>query len=182
MNMMGGCVNGWMGRWVWYAAHAMLFEPICWSPISMNWVNIKMNHKSFLMRRPSSRKDRLFKWNEYICHKIVAVLFGIIWESVDNIRVTRILYDCRHKFFALNITSHIYDHIISRQSLHVTWSCIQRKPRLITRHEMISIISFGNMQDRQHGLCLFHPFSAQIMRQQMRHQMQMKQSETNRVM
>jgi hypothetical protein len=126
----------------------------------MNWVNIKMNHKSFLMRLPSSRKDRLFKWNEYICHKIVAVLFGIIWESVDNIRITWILYDHWHKFFALNITSQIYDYIISRQSLHATWWYIQEKSRLIIRHEMISIISFGSMQDRQHGLCIFHPFFA----------------------
>jgi hypothetical protein len=45
---------------VWHAAHAMFFEPICWNPTCMNWAIVKMNHKSFLMRRPLSRKDYLF--------------------------------------------------------------------------------------------------------------------------
>jgi hypothetical protein len=80
-----------------------------------------MNHKSFLMRRPSSRKDRLFEWNKYICHKIGAVHFGIIWESVHNIEAVRILYDYKHDFFALNIKSRFCDHIISRESPHATW-------------------------------------------------------------
>jgi hypothetical protein len=44
-----------------------------------------MNHKSFLMQRPSSKKDRLFKQNDCICDKIVPVYFGIVWEFVDNI-------------------------------------------------------------------------------------------------
>jgi hypothetical protein len=44
----------------------------------MNWAIVEMNYKSFLMRRFSSRKNRLFKWNEYICHKIIAVYCGII--------------------------------------------------------------------------------------------------------
>jgi hypothetical protein len=57
-----------------------------------------MNHKSFLMRRPSSRKDRLFKWNEYVRYKIVAVRFDIIKESVDNIKANRVSYDYEYEF------------------------------------------------------------------------------------
>jgi hypothetical protein len=56
-----------------------------------------MNHKSFLMRRLSSRKNCLFKWNQYVCHKIVAVHFDIIWESIDNIEAARVLYDWKHE-------------------------------------------------------------------------------------
>jgi hypothetical protein len=47
---------------------------------------------------------------------------------------------------------------------------------------VIPTISFGSMQDGQHGLRIFHPFFAQIMHQQMQHQMQMERSEANRVM
>jgi hypothetical protein len=53
---------------------------------------------SFLMRRPSSRKDRLFDWSKYICHKVGAVHFDIIWKSVDNVEAARILYDCQYEF------------------------------------------------------------------------------------
>jgi hypothetical protein len=73
------------------------------------------------MRRPSSTKDRLFKWNEDVCHKIVAVYFGIIWKSVDNIEAARVPHDCKHEFFALNIKSRLCDHVISQQSLHAMW-------------------------------------------------------------
>jgi hypothetical protein len=58
-----------------------------------------MNHMSLLMQRPSSRKDRLFKWNEEVYHKIVAVHFGIIWESVDKIEAAQVLHDCEREFF-----------------------------------------------------------------------------------
>jgi hypothetical protein len=64
----------------------MFFEPICWSPTCVDNAIIAVNHKSFLMRRPSSRKDCLFKWNECFCHKIVTVYFDIISESVDNMK------------------------------------------------------------------------------------------------
>jgi hypothetical protein len=72
-----------------------------------------MNHKSFLLRLPSSRKDRLFEWNEYVCYKIVAAHFGVIWEFVDNIEAARVLYDREHEFFALDITFRLCDHVIS---------------------------------------------------------------------
>jgi hypothetical protein len=45
------------------------------------------------MRRPSSRKDRLFERNKYICHKIDAAHFSMIWEYVDNIEAAGIPYD-----------------------------------------------------------------------------------------
>jgi hypothetical protein len=45
----------------------------------------------------------------------------------------------------------------------------------------MSTISFGSKQDGQHSLRIFHPFLAQIMRQQMQHTIQMEQSKTNRV-
>jgi hypothetical protein len=57
-----------------------------------------MNHESFLTRRPSSTKDRLLKWNQFACQKIVVVDFDIIWESVDNIEAAWIPYDYKHKF------------------------------------------------------------------------------------
>jgi hypothetical protein len=141
-----------------------------------------MNHKLFLMPRSSSRKDRLLKWNEDTCHKIVAVHFGIIWESVDNIETAWVPHDRKHELFALNIKSRLCDHVISRQSSHAIWLCIQQKPRLITSHEVMPTISFGSMQDGQHGLRIFHSFFAQIMPQQMRNSMQMERSEVNRVM
>jgi hypothetical protein len=43
-------------------------------------------------------------------------------------------------------------------------------------------ISFGNKQDGQDSLRIFHPFFAKIMSQQMPHSMQMESSEANRVM
>jgi hypothetical protein len=76
------------------------------------------------MWRPSSRKDRLFERNEYVCHKIVAVHFGIIWESVDNKEAARIPHDRKHEYFALDIKSRLCDHVIfrqSRQSPYATW-------------------------------------------------------------
>jgi hypothetical protein len=57
-----------------------------------------MNHKLFLMRRLSSTKDRLFEWSKYICHKVGAVHFGIIWKSVDKIEAARIPGDYKHEF------------------------------------------------------------------------------------
>jgi hypothetical protein len=44
----------------------------------VNKAIVEMNHKLFFMRRLSSRKDRLFERNKYICHKIGAVHFGMI--------------------------------------------------------------------------------------------------------
>jgi hypothetical protein len=73
------------------------------------------------MRRPSSRKDRLFDRNEHLCYKIGSIYFDIIWESVDNIEAAGILSDCEHAVFALNIMSRFCDHIMSRQSQNATW-------------------------------------------------------------
>jgi hypothetical protein len=67
----------------------------------VNCAIVEMNHQSFLMRSPSSRKDRLFKWNKwnkYICHKISAVHFDLIWKYVDNIKAARIPYDWKYQF------------------------------------------------------------------------------------
>jgi hypothetical protein len=50
------------------------------------------------MRRPSSRKHRLFEYHKDICHKIGAVHFGVIGESVDNIESARIPYHCKYEF------------------------------------------------------------------------------------
>jgi hypothetical protein len=98
----------------------MFFESISWSPICVNWAIIEMNHKSFLMRRPSSRKDRLFEWSKWICHKVWAVHFGTIWKSIYDIEVGWIPYVRKYNVFALNIKSRFCGHIISRQSPHPT--------------------------------------------------------------
>jgi hypothetical protein len=45
-----------------------------------------------------------------------------------------------------------------------------------------STISFGNKQGGENGLRIFHPFFAQIMREQMRYPMQMERSEANKVL
>jgi hypothetical protein len=66
------------------------------------------------MRHPSSRKDHLFKWNEYVCHKMIAIHFGTIYQFVDNIEAVRVPHDCEHECFAVNIKSRLCDHIISR--------------------------------------------------------------------
>jgi hypothetical protein len=50
------------------------------------------------MQRSSSRKDLIFEWNLYVCHKIVAVHFGIIWEFVDNIEAARVSHDYKNEF------------------------------------------------------------------------------------
>jgi hypothetical protein len=47
-------------RWAWHAENTVFFKPICWSPTCVNRAIVDMNHKSFLMLRPSLRKDRLF--------------------------------------------------------------------------------------------------------------------------
>jgi hypothetical protein len=61
--------------------------------------------------------------------------------------------------FALNIKSRLCDHVISRQSLHATWWCIQEKPWLIIGHNMMSSITFGSIQTWQHHFCIFLSFS-----------------------
>jgi hypothetical protein len=99
----------------------MFFELICYSPTYVNWAIAEMNNKSFLMQRPSSRKDRLVKWNKYSCHKIGAVHVGTIWESVDNVEAARVPYDCRRHIFARDIKSRFCDYIISRQSPYAMW-------------------------------------------------------------
>jgi hypothetical protein len=104
----------------------MFFKPISWSPTRVNWAIVKMNHKSFPMRCPSSRKNRLFEWNKYICHKVASVHFGIIWKSAYNIEAGRIPYNRIHELFALNIESWFYDHIISWQNSHPTWWSIEK--------------------------------------------------------
>jgi hypothetical protein len=43
------------------------------------------------------------KWNEYACHKIVVVHFGMIGEPVDNMEAAQVSIDCKHELFALNI-------------------------------------------------------------------------------
>jgi hypothetical protein len=106
---------------MYHAVHDTFFEPICWSLTCVNWTIVEMNHKSFLMQRLSSRKDCLFKWNEHACHKIIVVYFCY------HLRVCRQHRSCsgsiwsQTQFFALNIKSRLCDHVISRQSLHMTW-------------------------------------------------------------
>jgi hypothetical protein len=133
-------------EWVWHPAHAMFFEPICWSPICINWAIVKMNDKSFLMRRPCSRKDHLFKWNEYVCHKRGSVHFGIIWESVDNREATDFHMIVNMKFLpwiwnlGFVITS-------SLNRAHMRHGYVFKKPRHITRHKMMPTITFGSIQE-----------------------------------
>jgi hypothetical protein len=82
-------------RWiwlVWHAINAMFFEPICWTPTCVNRAIIDRSHQSFFMGCPSSRKNHLFEVNKYICHEIVAIHFGIVWKSVENIEPSRIPY------------------------------------------------------------------------------------------
>jgi hypothetical protein len=57
----------------------------------------------------------------YICDKVGAFHFGIIWKSVDNIEPSQIPYNRQHTLCALNLLSRFYGHIISRQSPHPTW-------------------------------------------------------------
>jgi hypothetical protein len=142
-----GAKSGESGEWVWHAAHSMFFESICWSPTCVNWAITNMNHKLFLMGCPSSRKDRLLKLYEYIYYKIVAIHFGIIWKSVDNIEVTWIPHDRKHELFALNIKSRLRDHVISRHSLYATWWYIQEKSWFITNHKMMPAITLISMQE-----------------------------------
>jgi hypothetical protein len=101
----------------------MFFEQICWSPTCANWAIAEMNHKSFLMRLPSSRKDCLFKWNEYICYKIVAVHFGIIWEFVDNAEAARVPHNRKHEFL-LWISSLSFVTILSLDRVHIRYGDI----------------------------------------------------------
>jgi hypothetical protein len=143
---------------VYQLAHVMLFEPISWSPTCVNWAIVEMNYKSFLMRRPSSRKDRLFEWSNHICPKLCAVHFDIIWKSVNNMEAARIPYDCKHAFFALYIKSPFCGHIISWQSPHPTRWYIDEKPGLITRHKMMPAITLGSIQERQYRSCMLFPF------------------------
>jgi hypothetical protein len=68
-------------RWIPWVSHAeniVFFKPICCNPTRVNRVTVEMNHKSTFMRRPSSRKDRLFEWNKQICQEIGAIHFDII--------------------------------------------------------------------------------------------------------
>jgi hypothetical protein len=116
----------------------MFFKAICWSPICVNWAIAEMNYKSFLMRRPSSSKNCLFKWNEYACHKIVAVHFGIIWESDSNIEVARVPHDCKHEFFALNIKSRLCDHIPSIASIS---DVVMYRRKTTTHHQSQNDVS-----------------------------------------
>jgi hypothetical protein len=71
VEVIGGYIR-WIA-WLWHAAHVMFFKPISWSPAFVNWTIVNMNHKSFLIRRPSSRKDCLFEWSKYVCNKVGAV-------------------------------------------------------------------------------------------------------------
>jgi hypothetical protein len=131
---------------VWHAVNAMFFEPICWTSTCVNRAIVDRNHQSFFVRCPSSRKDHLFEENKYICHKIIAIHFSIIWKSVDNIEPSRIPYNREHKLFALNLLSRFYGHIISRQSLHPTWWCIKEKSGFVTSHKIMPAITLGSMQ------------------------------------
>jgi hypothetical protein len=114
--------------------------------------------------------------------KYLLFIFGIFWEPINNIEATRVSHDLTHEFFASNIKSRFCDDVISRQSPHATWWYIQEKSRLITGHKMMLVITFGGMQEWQHCFCIFLSFFAQIMRQQIRHPMQMERYEANRVM
>jgi hypothetical protein len=75
-------------------------------------------------------------------------------------------------FFSLNIISGLCGHVISRQSLHATWWCIQEKSRLITSHEVTPVISFSNIQEGQYDPSIFHSFLAQPDCQRMWYPMQ----------
>jgi hypothetical protein len=66
----------------------------------------------------------------------------------------------------LNIKSRLCDDFVSRQNLHATWWYIQRKLWLITRHEVMPIITFDSMQEWQRRFCLLLSFFAQIMHRQ----------------
>jgi hypothetical protein len=87
----------WIGL-IWHTLHAVFFELRYRSPTCVNRAIVDMNHKSFLMHRLSSRKDRLFNRTEYFCYKIVVVYFDKIWEFVDNTEAVRITYDREHEF------------------------------------------------------------------------------------
>jgi hypothetical protein len=145
---------------MWHAAHAALFDPKCRSPTYVNPAIVDMNHKLFLMRRPSSRKDRLVKRTYDLCLKIVAIHFGIIWEFFDNMEAARVPYDREH-VVAWNIISRLCDHVISRQRPHATWWYIEEKPPFIISHEVMLIISFGSIQEGRHDLLILHSFLAQ---------------------
>jgi hypothetical protein len=151
-----------MGGLVWHVVHALFFESICWSPTYVNWAIVDMSYKSFLIRRPSSKKDRLFKWNECICHKIVIVHFDIIWESADEREIDQIPHDHKHVFFPLNIKSRLCDYVISRQTLHATWWYIQEKSWLILNCEIMPVITFGSMQEWQYRFCILLRFSCKL--------------------
>jgi hypothetical protein len=83
--------------------------------------NCRDQRKSLLTRGFDSRKDYLFKWNECVCYKTVAVHFRIIWESIDAREAARVPYDCKYELLALNIKSRFCDDVISRQSPYATW-------------------------------------------------------------
>jgi hypothetical protein len=114
------CQIRWIGL-AWRAANAAFFRSTCRSETFVNRAMVEMNYGSFFMRRPSSRKDRLFARNEHACHRRGAIHFNIIWESVENREAVRISYDCKDEFVARNVKSSLCDHIISRQSPHATW-------------------------------------------------------------
>jgi hypothetical protein len=90
-------------------------------PDSCELSNGERRGKSFLMRRPSLRKDRFFERTKYICDKVGAVYFGIIWKSLDDLEPSQIPYNRKHKLFALDLLSRFCGYIISRQSPHPTW-------------------------------------------------------------
>jgi hypothetical protein len=168
-------------EWLWHAAHAMFLAPLSWCPTRLNWAIVEMNDKSFLIRRPSLRKDRFFERSKYICDKVGVVHFGIIWKSIDNIEPSRIPYNRKQIPFALNLLSRFCGHIISRQSPHPTWWCIKENPGLVTGHEMLSIIILSCTQIWQHRRCLLFSFCSQIICQQAWDPMEMKGFESYRL-
>jgi hypothetical protein len=68
------------------------------------WVGTALSQ---FIRTNTSSKDRLFEWRKAVSHKVGAVRFGIIWKSVCNVEVCRILYDRQHELLPLNIESRL---------------------------------------------------------------------------
>jgi hypothetical protein len=88
-------------RWIWHTEYIVFFKSLCRNLTCANWAVINMNYKLFLILCSSSRKDRLFKWTQYMYHKVFAVHFDIILELADNVEVARILHDDEHQLLLL---------------------------------------------------------------------------------
>jgi hypothetical protein len=66
--------------------------------------------------------------------------------------------------------------------VHMRRGDIAKKSELITSHEVMPIMLFGSMQERQYGLRMLPSFLAKSDGQHMWHPMQMERSEINGIM